>query len=790
MLLDVNRLVSITVGRELDSGVRDIVIDCSSWMKSCPSLTDFRIEVTSPSGIVYLPSVRMDGYKLIWPITNNDTAEVGHGMYQVVATGKNGERKTSAHPDLYIISVMPGAASDCPPSPSQPWVDKVVEAADRAEAAAERAENAGGGGGSDGTGTPGIDGEDGGYYVPAVHEGVLRFTPSKEGMPEVPEAYVRGPKGDPGKDAPADVIRYEEQELTDEQQKQARSNIGAASAEVVGKLSEETIHHIESISFPVAENLLSDSTPVVLGANWTGSIAAGFTHTAGNTEPLTIQVPTEEGSAYYINWEQVGSWVAALYVSIGGTPKVDTYKGADAPCAAIISDGGYLIFTPETKQTGGIKNLSIRKIGSGDTIITKEVLNYDSDTMKNSITGFWNVSIGRNSLTSNVNGSRNIAIGNEALRTLETGTRNIGVGTFAMCYLKYGDRNIAIGADSLWYATHAEDCVAIGMAAMSSKGTSETNLRECIAIGRDAMHKCDDNARNVIAIGRYAGFYAALEDVFIGTRAGYRSGGRGNVAIGDQAFSTTTTEGDGARDPNTANLLGDYNTFVGKNADVADTKTAKHRSTAIGYNAKISKSDQVVLGGDNTNETIIKGDLIVRGTDGVHRRIIFNPATDGVPVGDAQLFNYRDAEHSTILPSSSTMQTSSIATGRTWIIPYDGKTGDKITFNTFVDKTAVELGIRQVFIYLMNEKPITAGLTVLQIGTSSVTYLRGGVDATQDYNYIGVAFQTEQSVTDDERAVLWDEITRRLTVQKGPYVTGYTDYYTTSSGTVTWESVD
>lgn len=571
---------------------------------------------------------------------------------------------------------------------------------------------------------------------------------------------------------------------------QEARNAAAQNAAVIGELSEDTIHHIENISFPVGENILTNSTPVVLGANWTGSIADGFTHASGSTEPLTIQVPTEEGSAYYINWEQIGSWVAALYVSIGNTPKVDTYKGADAPSIAIVSDGGYLIFTPETKQVGGIKNLSIRKIGSGNTIITKEVLNYGSDTMENSITGFWNVSIGRNNLTSNVNGSRNLAIGNEALRSLKTGTRNIGVGTFALCYLKYGDRNIAIGADSLWYATHAEDCVAIGMAAMSTNGTAETNLKECIAIGRDAMHKCDDNARNVIAIGRYAGFYAAIEDVFIGTRAGYRSGGRGNVAIGDQAFSTTTVEGDGARDPNTANLMGDYNTFVGKNADVADTKTAKNRSTAIGYNAKVSKSDQVVLGGDNVAETVIKGDLIVRGTDGVRRRIIFNPATDGVPVGDAQLFNYRDAEHSTMIPSSSTMTLTNIPIGRTWIVPYDGKTGDKITFNTFVDKTATEMGIRNVFIYLMSEKPISAELPVLQIGSSSVVYLRGGVDATQDYKYIGVAFQTESSVTDDERAVLWNEIARRLTVQKGAYVTGYTDYYTTSSGTVTWESVD
>ena len=60
-------------------------------------------------------------------------------------------------------------------------------------------ENAGSGSGE--PGRPGIDGEDGGYYQPEVINGVLRFTPSKESMPEVPEADIRGPKGEPGKDA-------------------------------------------------------------------------------------------------------------------------------------------------------------------------------------------------------------------------------------------------------------------------------------------------------------------------------------------------------------------------------------------------------------------------------------------------------------------------------------------------------------------------------------------------------------------------------------------------------------
>ena len=57
--------------------------------------------------------------------------------------------------------------------------------------------------------------------------------------------WIRGPQGPQGekgetgpsgKDAPQDVIRYSEQALTDAQQAQARSNIGAASAGEVGQL--------------------------------------------------------------------------------------------------------------------------------------------------------------------------------------------------------------------------------------------------------------------------------------------------------------------------------------------------------------------------------------------------------------------------------------------------------------------------------------------------------------------------------------------------------------------------
>lgn len=58
-------------------------------------------------------------------------------------------------------------------------------------------------GGGD-AGQPGTDGEDGGYYTPSVDTaGNLSWTPSKAGMPSVPDANIRGPEGPQGDTGPA-----------------------------------------------------------------------------------------------------------------------------------------------------------------------------------------------------------------------------------------------------------------------------------------------------------------------------------------------------------------------------------------------------------------------------------------------------------------------------------------------------------------------------------------------------------------------------------------------------------
>lgn len=154
--------------------MQSIEIDCSTWIEGYPRLTEYRIEVTAPNGIIYFPGdVYMLGDVLVWNIQKADTDIVGEGEYQVVAMGQNGEKKTSSHQALIIRDTMAGSGSSEPPEPSKAWTDKVyaaakeaeeamrsaLEAVQRAEAAADRAEQAGGSGGS-GSGGDGSSGDD------------------------------------------------------------------------------------------------------------------------------------------------------------------------------------------------------------------------------------------------------------------------------------------------------------------------------------------------------------------------------------------------------------------------------------------------------------------------------------------------------------------------------------------------------------------------------------------------------------------------------------------------------
>lgn len=92
---------------------------------------------------------------------------------------------------------------------------------------------------------PTIKGDKGKYFVPSLsNDGYLTFTssePNADGQYEniTFPVSLKGEPGRPG-DVPSDVVRCSEQNLSEDQQIQARKNIGAASEEDVSK----TIEHV------------------------------------------------------------------------------------------------------------------------------------------------------------------------------------------------------------------------------------------------------------------------------------------------------------------------------------------------------------------------------------------------------------------------------------------------------------------------------------------------------------------------------------------------------------------
>lgn len=113
----------------------------------------------------------------------------------------------------------------------------------------------------------------GGYYIPSVSsEGDLSWSPSKSDMPSVAPVNIKGPpgvtgaqgpQGEPGKDGGGggtsvpNAVLYSEQKLTEEQQTQARENIGAVGADEID-ITNQKLTAIKS-NIDGIENTLQES---------------------------------------------------------------------------------------------------------------------------------------------------------------------------------------------------------------------------------------------------------------------------------------------------------------------------------------------------------------------------------------------------------------------------------------------------------------------------------------------------------------------------------------------------
>lgn len=362
------------------------------------------------------------------------------------------------------------------------------------------------------------------------------------------------------------------------------------------------------ITLKLGDEIITDNVDVSLGSGWTGSLENGFSHTSG-TEKLVINVPNTDGKKYLLTLNSDNIAKENLYtVSFDGQYGIDPYNGTNNIRVGLIGNGNSLTVSPSSSAFS-ISNLSLREVTEDGNDYSFNALNISIGGLESNIIGWYNTIISPTALQKSYSCSRNVAIGAESLKELTGGARNVAVGTYAMQQMQNGERNIAIGADAMENVTSANDTIAIGKAAVESISGQEKNIgiggnalknhngSNNTAIGYSAMSDSRGYGNNSVAVGSLAGYCLGQESVAVGARAGYFSKGSKNTCLG-------------------------YGAYVGS---AENTLT---NSIAIGHKAVAEKSNQTVIGNSTTSETKVFGDLIVQGSDGIKRQIVFN--SDGI----------------------------------------------------------------------------------------------------------------------------------------------------------------
>lgn len=377
-----------------------------------------------------------------------------------------------------------------------------------------------------------------------------------------------------------------------------------------GGLEADQLNVITSITYKLQPSVLPSET-LVLGAGWDGSIDSGFTHTAGTTDALEFTMTSVPNLAkLLITFDVQGlSESNDVYVSAGESALIKSYNGGTQIVAGLIYAGGNLKVTPTSIFAGTITNLKCRVLDDNGTETYTTLVDNVYCRRNSLVAGYWNVFIGGKTNTASrmQDGTRNIAIGREALNRMVVGNRNVAIGTYSMPQVTEGENNIAIGSDSLYPVEKAMNSVSIGKATMSGK-----SVENCVALGYGAMGLWNfEFIRNgCTAIGALSAVGVIKGNTHVGYRAGANTKGAYNTSIGYNSLGIGTRS--------SIDIVGDNLTCVGHDASVANNDTAKaaNNSTAIGYGATITKSNQVVIGNKQVEEVILGGKKIIFNADG------------------------------------------------------------------------------------------------------------------------------------------------------------------------------
>ncbi|UFH52619.1 tail fiber domain-containing protein [Spirosoma sp. KNUC1025] len=221
------------------------------------------------------------------------------------------------------------------------------------------------------------------------------------------------------------------------------------------------------------------------------------------------------------------------------------------------------------------------------TLFKNTTGNYNTATgtvaLQANTSGNYNTASGYKALYSNLDGSGNTAIGSVTLQDNTNGHDNTALGQVALQANTSGNYNTATGAGALQHNTSGYANTGLGHNAVAANTVGYAN----VGIGEDALVSNLDGHDNV-AVGNSS----LLSN----------TNGQSNMATGTLAMNANTT-GQGNTAAGTIalryNKTGSSNSALGYNAGPTSANPNLNNTTAIGANAVVSASNQIVLG-DNS----------------------------------------------------------------------------------------------------------------------------------------------------------------------------------------------
>jgi hypothetical protein len=217
-----------------------------------------------------------------------------------------------------------------------------------------------------------------------------------------------------------------------------------------------------------------------------------------------------------------------------------------------------------------------------------------------------------------ISGSNQIVIGDNTQKTMISGTAymkgiiqdDISNNTFiGNCFAnRVGTNCVAIGNGALFSMTSTS---AHNTAVGFNSGRNSTSTLYNTSVGTHSLYS-NTTGYNNTAIGNQClpTLITGWENTALGSYAGYKSTGIDNTIIGQASGYNTTTGsyntflGHGSGFTNTT---GSYNTCLGETADISGVYSY---STAVGYGAKITASNTIVLG-RSSEKTVISGNVSI-----------------------------------------------------------------------------------------------------------------------------------------------------------------------------------